>query len=254
MLHKHLNTFGFTDTEQKILLHLFTQGKSIASIIAKRIGIKRTTVYAALAELVQQGFLIKSKADSVTYFSIVSVDLFTQMIQHRAREEYEKAQSSADALNTQIKRMGTNKGQQEFGAFEIQHFSSLEMAALEIESKLTKHEGRAVLNTNSVTANKKIKDLILDVVKRTGNKKAQLREIIDPSLLAKWYKSQITNKNHQVKYMPRKDMFPANVMMIDGSIYYLHFRPNNETCIKVTEPDLYKSFVNIFDAAWLFLK
>ncbi len=62
-MDQELTKLGLTDTEAKIYLAALGLGPSAASVIAKQSGIKRTTAYSALDNLVKQG-LVSEVADA----------------------------------------------------------------------------------------------------------------------------------------------------------------------------------------------
>lgn len=53
-----LNSLGLSNQESQVYLALLKIGGSTASIIAKEIGVKRTTVYPVLKELVEKGYVL----------------------------------------------------------------------------------------------------------------------------------------------------------------------------------------------------
>lgn len=53
-----LNSLGLSNQESQVYLALLKIGGSTASIVAKKIGIKRTTVYPILKKLVERGYVL----------------------------------------------------------------------------------------------------------------------------------------------------------------------------------------------------
>ncbi|TSA46621.1 hypothetical protein D4R52_00130 [bacterium] len=62
-MEQNLTKLGLTETEAKIYLAALSLGQSLAATIAKQAGVKRTTAYSALDNLIRQG-LISEIADS----------------------------------------------------------------------------------------------------------------------------------------------------------------------------------------------
>lgn len=88
MFDEIFKRLGFTKNEQKIYLYLLAHGASLASMIAKRIGVKRVTVYAALESLEKKNFLTSYTKNDVTYFEAFSAEKLKQVSRERiAREE-----------------------------------------------------------------------------------------------------------------------------------------------------------------------
>lgn len=57
MLHKTLSSFGLNDKEIKVYLTALELGKTMASVIAKRTGIPKSTIHYLCQGLMQKGFL-----------------------------------------------------------------------------------------------------------------------------------------------------------------------------------------------------
>ena len=68
MLYKQLQDAGLNEMEAKIYLASLELGQTSVSRIAKKAGIKRTTVYLSLENLMQRGLASAIKKDGKTYY------------------------------------------------------------------------------------------------------------------------------------------------------------------------------------------
>jgi sugar-specific transcriptional regulator TrmB len=79
-LFQHLRRFGFTELEAKCLHVLSDLGSITGYEIAKRMGISRSNVYAALQKLVEKGFVLESKGEP-TLYQAISIDEIADTIE-----------------------------------------------------------------------------------------------------------------------------------------------------------------------------
>ncbi len=68
MLYKQLQDAGFNETEAKIYVASLELGQTSVSRIAKQAGIKRTTVYLSLENLMHRGLVSAIKKDGKTHY------------------------------------------------------------------------------------------------------------------------------------------------------------------------------------------
>ncbi len=68
MLHEKLQKAGLNETEAKIYLAALELGETSVSRIARKSGIKRTTVYLSLENLIQKGLMSQIVKDGKKYF------------------------------------------------------------------------------------------------------------------------------------------------------------------------------------------
>lgn len=78
-LIQHLKGLGFTEMESKMLIVLAEQGTMSGYEVAKRLGVSRSNVYAALQRLVDHGFMKVSKGEPSLY-TVLPVEELTRMI------------------------------------------------------------------------------------------------------------------------------------------------------------------------------
>lgn len=78
---------GLTKNEIEIYLFLLEYGATIASMIGKRLHIKRVTVYASLEAMEKKGFVRSFKKNNVTYFQVISPDEIVKICEEKTRRD-----------------------------------------------------------------------------------------------------------------------------------------------------------------------
>lgn len=78
---------GCSETQTKLYLQLLKLGPSIASMLSKRVGIKRVTVYGALEGMTQKGLIEGSHKNNVTYYQACKPEILENLIDRKLDEE-----------------------------------------------------------------------------------------------------------------------------------------------------------------------
>ncbi len=68
-MQEHFRQLGFHENEVKVYLSLAELGKASPALVAKRIGLPRTTVYSVLGNLSEKGLVSSEQQGRATYFS-----------------------------------------------------------------------------------------------------------------------------------------------------------------------------------------
>ncbi|AIQ10978.1 TrmB family transcriptional regulator [Paenibacillus durus] len=80
----HLRSLGFTEMESKIMVELAAIGQSSGYEVAKRLGVSRSNVYAALQRLTQQGYVRCGDGEPARY-SVLAPEELAKMISGRVQ-------------------------------------------------------------------------------------------------------------------------------------------------------------------------
>ena len=84
-LIRQLRSVGFTEMEAKILITLTEQGMMTGYEVAKKLGVSRSNVYAALQRLVDHGYVLMTQGEP-THYSALDVRQITDMMRERMQE------------------------------------------------------------------------------------------------------------------------------------------------------------------------
>lgn len=107
MIDAFFQKFGLTPNEKNIYLFLLGHGHCIASVIAKRLSIKRVTVYATLASLEKRALISTFNKNKITYFESVPPQRLVQICHGeviKSMELQHEAKSVVPALEKMLKK------------------------------------------------------------------------------------------------------------------------------------------------------
>jgi len=104
MINAFFTKFGLTNNEKSIYIFLLEYGDTIASMIGKRLKIKRVTVYAALETLKKKGLVNSYQRNGVNYFEAVSPEEIVNLCKQKV-EENEFLASQAKKLLPELRKV-----------------------------------------------------------------------------------------------------------------------------------------------------
>ena len=104
MVEAFLRNLGLNETEIKVYFYLMTHGEAIASIVAKRLDLKRTAVYATLESLEQKEMITSFVKNDVTHFDAVEPDDIVSLCEQKVNEMNRLAKK-ASALKGELSKL-----------------------------------------------------------------------------------------------------------------------------------------------------
>lgn len=96
--------FGLTNNEQAIYLFLLSHGYCMASMLGKRLTIKRVTIYATLESLARKNLVTSFKKNNVAYFEAVSPEALVKMCSEKVHADL-SLQKEAENILPALKKL-----------------------------------------------------------------------------------------------------------------------------------------------------
>lgn len=109
-----LSYYGFGEKESKVYLTTLELSSSLASTIARRAEVNRSTTYSILEDLKRKWIVTEVTRDDVKYYSAISPDILFK----KREEKYEKIKSGLPELLAVTNKFGNRPRTQFFEWFE----------------------------------------------------------------------------------------------------------------------------------------
>lgn len=158
-LIRQLRAIGFTEMEAKIVITLTEQGMMTGYEVAKKLGVSRSNVYAALQRLVDHGYILITQGEP-TYYHALNVMQMTALMNERMQEALRYVEShmpvglqdvggffSVEGEKSVIETLRRNISQAQY---EIIVDSAMQEASI-LQEELSKAELRGVKVLWSIT-------------------------------------------------------------------------------------------------------
>jgi len=251
MIESFLKSLGLTDNETKIYLYLLTHGESIASIIAKRLDMKRVTVYSALESLEQKEVIASFIKNNVAHFDAVEPEEIETLCEQKVTE-MKRLQQKAATLRDEFKKL-RNVGR---------------MPMLEIRGKLKYYQGlEAVTDLITETLQEKEKEQLCfglntyhselagndwqEYTQKRVQKKMTVRSIQPDTEAAIAYKGRDPQELRETRLVPHTK-FPGKceINIIGDMIAIFSTRGHEPSGMKLYNPDVAQALKSLFELAW----
>lgn len=244
-LQKTLETVGFNEKEASVYIAALKSGPETATAIAKASGIKRTTVYFILEQLISRGVIGMKQTRSTTFYSAISphrlVSIFNERdkILENALPEFEK-----------IYKSQMHKPQ-------VQVFEGVEgvrQIYQEVEQFVRRPSEVLYFGSIEHYLKDEYKDIFEWWIKLMKSRSHQAREILDSenTLKPKYMEEIIKNANpyHQIKLAPKTIHFSDNDNLIYGNKIAIFSHLKEVFVVVIESESIANSFRSFFDMAW----
>lgn len=214
-LNNLLKDLGFHEKEAGIYLATLELGKTTILEIAKRSGIKRTTVYELLPNLENKGLINRTKEGKKFYFVAENPRTVAQVIKEHEKRFAEALPELMAMFNSQ-----ENKPKVFFyqGVTEVQRMY-----------EDTLHEGKPLLNYTSIADLYQYleKSWVDDYIKRRNKLGIKTRIIAVDSLEAQEWAASAPNELREMRLVPKtKQPFSADVHVYGNKVIITTYRNN----------------------------
>ena len=251
MIESFLQTLGLTENETRVYLYLLTHGESIASIISKRLGIKRASVYQILETLEAKEIIVQFSKNNVAHFDSVDPDDLVGLCEQRVYQ-MQRLKQKAEVLKGEFKKL-REKGKMPTLEIrgKIKYFQGLEAVTQLIEETL-KEKDRVQLCFGLNTYHAELAgDDWGDYTKERVAKGMFVKSIQPDTEAAIEYKGRDARELRETRLVPH-DKFPGKceINIIGQMIAMFTTGAHEPMGMKMYNKDLAEALRSLFHLAW----
>lgn len=251
MIDTFFQKFGLTNNEKNVYLFLLKIGYSIASVIAKRLNIKRVTAYAIIAALEKKELIIPFKKNDITYFEAASPRKLVQICHDTVAKSVELQNEAKSIMPTlekltqeQIMPIIDIKG-------KIKYYEGLEAVERLIDETLTEGPKEQLcfgLNDYHI---QHMEDEWKKYTKKRVNIGMAVRSIQPDTATAREYKKRDTDELRITKLVSNKKYPTHCELNIIGDMIALFTAYGEEPSgMKIYHKEMAQALRNLFELAW----
>ena len=241
---------GLTETEYDVFHHLLTRGARSAGVIAKTLGIKRSTVYSALQHLEEKKLVTRSKSKGTAEFMTISPQEVSTVLFNQAREHFEGVLSSIELLKP---RLNAFKVSQHIhaGALEINHIDGSRDYYELIEKYCIKYDFCSLWNPQVSIVGEEKMSKVRAFLNATAKRRNKIQDILARGPVSDWYCESIHNPHHEVRFLEGTDAGLADMLVAGDAVIMSLNTPENESALEVINPH-YANFMRwFFNNLWV---
>lgn len=251
MIDTFFQKFGLTINEKNVYLFLLKHGYGIASLIAKRLNIKRVTAYAIIVALEKKELITSFKKNNITYFEAVSPRKLVQICYDSVAKSVE-LQNEAKSIMPALEKLTRDQI----------------MPIIDIKGKIKYYEGlEAVKNLIDETLTEGPKEQLCfglneyhvqhmgnewkKYTKTRVNLGMKVRSIQPDTREAREYKKRDINELRITKLVPNKKYPTHCELNIIGDMIALFTAYGEEPSgMKIYHKEMAQALRNLFELAW----
>jgi len=250
-IHSFLSKFGLTTNESKIYLFLLEYGASIASLIGKRLNIKRVTVYPALEALLKKDLIAPFQKDKVTYFEALPPEEFVQRCKEKIARETE-LKREAEAVVPALKALANKRRQPVLEVKgKIKYYQGLDAVKQLIYETLEEGPNEQLCFGLNDYHTHHLWDEWKAYTKKRASVGMSVRSLQPDTAAAKAYKKRDKSELRETRLVPHQK-FPARceLNIIGDMIALFTSHGEQPTGAKIYNKDMAQVLRSLFELAW----
>ena len=136
MIQTFFDSLGFTEKEVKIYMYLTSHGAQAASVIAKKMEIKRASIYPILKNMVDKWLVIDYEKNAITYFKGIEPEDIALLCEKKERE-LKRLKKNSTKIQEDLEKLKGGQKQDQFDlAGKITYYEGIEAVSNLIEETL----------------------------------------------------------------------------------------------------------------------
>jgi sugar-specific transcriptional regulator TrmB len=244
-LHKTLAGIGFTEKEATIYIAALKSGPVPATALAKASGIKRTTVYFVLEQLISRGVIGTEQTKSTTFYSAISPHRLIALYTEKNKILQESLPDFEKIFKSQLHKPHTQIFEGVDGVRQVYK-----------EAEQFAHKPNEVLyfGSSEHLAKEEYGDILESWVNIMKSKNHRARDILDSyGEVQKHYAEAIAknaNPNHHIRLAPKTIHFPENDNLIYGNKMAIFSHYKEVFVVVIESESIVNAYRSLYEMAW----
>jgi len=243
-LNQALKSIGLGEKETIILAHLLQTGPMLASRLAQKTMLNRTTVYAILHELRDKGLVSTTYKHNVTRYQSIDPILLPDYLSRKQAELAKQEQSLREILPQLVL-----KREKSFILPKVQFFEGVEGVKQAYEDTLENNSGKILLDLTGIDAvmKKMGHDWLTYYLKKRVQLGIECRNIAPDSTEARESKGNDEKYMRVTKLLPARFNFNTEIDIYDNKVGIFTFVQDNPMALIIEDEAIAESMKTLFN-------
>ena len=242
-----LNAAGLSETEAIVLEGLIYSESMTAGALAKRIKLKRPTVYAALDSLSEKGLVHKKMSPKAQVYSSIPGNSIVSKLYADHQQKVTLFKDATDAIKAIFAELPQKKKRNVDG-FELETVTSEKGIYEYLYTSLTSEPFSAIFDPALLTP--KARKIVIKFLEETEKTKNEIREIVRNGSAFNWYKKQIKNPNHLIKPAPANWEIDCDLIISREKITLISYDEKQGNALRVLHKPFASILRSMFELVW----
>lgn len=235
---------GLNPKESETFLRLLELGAQPLSVIAKQVGLPRTSMYFVVEKLKKAQLIDEFERKGVTFVRCIPVKSIEDVLKNRERELEQTKQLFLERLPELQAKESTMSITPKATFFEGKDEVMRMYAQIVKEPSFC-----AFVDLASVKKGMpEYHDEIPNMIKGSGGK---AKELVVDSPEAREYRTKYKSRLHQIRFLPKTMSFTSDVIICHDHIYMTAYDNDRVASVQMFSAPLAKTHQTLFDALWV---
>jgi sugar-specific transcriptional regulator TrmB len=234
---------GIDEKGTKVFLKLLELGAQPVSVIAKFIGVPRSTMYLILEGLKAQGLVDELFRNGIRYYKCVAV----KSLQNLFRVKESGIQYSLDLLHDNLPGLLALENKLSITP-QVKFHEGKEAVSRMYEEVLGEKDFCAFFNPEVV--GRVMPVYLKKIPEDIGKNRSKAREFLVDSKVARTYKKAYDSAFHQIKILPKSMFFYSDTMLCKDGIFMVSYGENDVSAVEIINKSLADTQKSMFEQLW----
>ena len=240
-------SLGIDDRELAVFLALLEYGAQPVSVIAKQMGIPRSTMYSILENLEDTELIEAFERKGIKYFKCIPVDDIVDVFKNKRR----KSEEALDVFYDHMEELMEIENRLSITP-HVRLFEGKEAVIKAYKTMLKSHEEGtyfyAFLDPRLVkTAMPEFHFEIPEMIKRHD---IPAKEIFTDCHDAREYRDKYESKTHQIKLLPQDTKLASETVLWKDKIYMFSYGKDDVSAVEIGNRSFVESLKGLFEIMW----
>ncbi len=242
-MENFLSSIGLNSKEIKIFITLISLGAQPVSVLAKHVGLARSTTYSLLDGLIDKKVIRTFERFGIKYVQTLSLEAL-QLLLEREKLKLEEKQKTLLQIAPEYKALQHHLGIKP----RVNFYEGFDKIPTMFESALRKNEFMAYFNAES--AEKHMSEYVRKVPETIKRMEKSARELVVQNAVGTEYRNQYETNRHQIRYLPKEFEFESDTIITEEAVYMIAYGENEISGIEIFQKSLAETQRVLFEYLW----
>ena len=238
-----LQNLGLGEKESHAWLKILELGAQPVSVIAKYVGVPRSSMYVILERLEKLQLIEHFDRNGITYFKSVAVRTIPELL----RNKEQQIQETLALLSQKMPELDALENKLSITP-RVRFFEGKNGASKMYEEVLKEKEFYAVFNPKLVKS--MMPEYFYKIAEVLKTKEGAAKELVMDCQEGHEYKKLYNSEHHQIKILPNGIDFPSDTIICKNKIYMIAYGEGQISATEILNISLAKTQRVLFEQFW----
>ncbi len=234
---------GLSGKEIDTFLKLLELGAQPVSVIAKHVGIPRSSMYLVLKDLKKSGLIEEFERAGILYAKCIPVKNIADVIKTKERRLHQ----TLDVLEEKLPELTALENK--LSITPLVKFYEGKKAVMKMYELVLNEKGFvAIFNPDLVK--RLMPEYHFKIPESIRENKSQVRELMVDCVAAREYKKRFNSKNHKIKIFSKNVSFASDTIICPEKIYMVSYGEKEVSATEIHNQSLAETQKVLFDQLW----